>query len=140
MAFQPLVNGTAYSWAQIELRLFDVPVAGVKGINYSEAQEMQDNFGAGNRPVSRSYGRIESTGSVTLEMAEVEALQAAAPSGRLSAIPEFTITVSFLPEGGLIRTHRLNNCRFKGNKREMSSGDLEIDVELELLISHIDWQ
>ncbi len=139
MAFQPLVNGTAYSWAQIEARIFDVPVAGITAISYEESQEMQDNFGAGNRPVSRGYGRIETSGSITLEMAEVEALQAAAPGGRLSAIPEFAIVVSYLPEGGVIRTHRLNNCRFKGNKREVSSGDMSIEVELEMLVSHVDW-
>lgn len=139
MAFQPLVNGTAYAWSQIELRLFDTPVAGVTAISYEETQEMQDNFGAGNRPVSRGYGRIETSGSITLEMSEVEALQAAAPGGRLSAIPEFTVTVSYLPEGGNIVTHRLNNCRFRGNKREISSGDMNVEVELELMVSHVDW-
>jgi len=140
MAFQPLVNGTAYAWAQIELRLFNVNLAGIKAISYEEAQEMQDNFGAGNRPVSRGYGAITATGSITLEMAEVEALQDAAPNGRLQDIPEFSVVVSYLPEGGNIRTHILNNCRFTTNQRNTSQGDMTIDVELPLMISHITWQ
>ena len=57
MAFQPLVNGTAYSWSQITVNILGVPVAGVSAVSYTEEQEMQDNYGAGNRPTSRGYCR-----------------------------------------------------------------------------------
>lgn len=136
----PLINGTAYAWSQIELRIFNTPVAGVTDIKYADAQDMEDNMGAGEFPVSRGYGQIKATSSLTLEMAEVEALQSAAPDGRINKIPEFDIVVSYLPEGGIIRTHTLKNCRFKGNKRETKSGDMTINVELELIISHILWK
>lgn len=137
---QPLINGTAYAWSQVELRIFNIPVAGVVDIKYDDVQAMEDNKGAGEFPVSRGYGNIEAKASVTLEMAEVEALQAVAPGGRINKIPEFPIVVSYLPEGGVIRTHTLNNCRFKGNKREIKSGDLTVNVELELIVSHINWK
>jgi hypothetical protein len=136
----PLINGTAYSWSQIDLRLFNTPVAGVTAISYEDTQEIEDNKGAGNRPVSRGYGSIECKGSITLEMAEVEALQAASSSGRLQDIPEFDIPISFLPLGGVIRQHTLHNCRFKANKRDMKQGDMNVLVELELMISHITWK
>lgn len=137
---QPLVNGTAYAWSQIELRLFNTPVNGITDIKYDDTQDMEDNYGAGEFPVSRGYGQIKAKSSITLEMAEVEALQAAAPDGRINRIPEFDVVVSYLPEGGIIRTHTLKNCRFKGNKREIKSGDMTINVELELIISHIIWR
>lgn len=137
---QPLINGTAYAWSQVELRLFNLPVAGITDIKYEDSQQMQDNKGAGEFPVSRGYGNIEAKGSITLEMAEVEALQAAAPEGRINRIPEFDIQISYLPTGGKIVTHTLHNCRFKGNKREVKSGDLTINVELELQISHVSWK
>jgi hypothetical protein len=137
---QPLVNGTAYAWSQIELRLFNVPVAGITDIKYDDSQDMEDNMGAGEYPVSRGYGQIKAKASITLEMAEVEALQNAAPEGRINKIPEFDIIISYLPEGGLLRTHTLKNCRFKGNKREIKSGDMAINVELELITSHILWK
>lgn len=137
---QPLVNGTSYAWSQVEVRIFNQPVSGITAISYEEKQEVQDNYGAGNRPVSRGYGKIESMGSITLEMAEVEALQAATTDGNLLSIPEFEAQVSYLPEGGKIVTHTLNNCRFKGNKREVKSGDMAVEVELELQISHITWK
>lgn len=136
---QPLINGTAYAWSQVELRIFNQAVAGVVDIKYDDMQQMQDNKGAGEFPVSRGYGNIEAKGTITLEMAEVEALQVAAPQGRINKIPEFDIVVSYLPEGGVIKTHTLHNCRFKGNKRELKSGDMTINVELELQVSHISW-
>lgn len=137
--FQPLVNGQAYAWAQIELRVLGTPVAGVTAIRYEDMEEMQDNWGAGNRPVSRAYGKIECTASLTLESNEVVALQAIAPGGRLQNIPEFPITISYLPESGVIVTDVLHNCRFKRNVRDVKSGDMTIEVELELQISHITW-
>lgn len=137
---QPLINGTSYAWSQIEMRLFNTPVAGVVDIKYDDAQDMEDNFGAGEFPVSRGYGQTKAKASITLEMAEVEALQNAAPDGRINKIPEFDIVISYLPDGGIIRNHTLKNCRFKGNKREVKSGDLTITVELELMVSHILWK
>lgn len=139
MAFEPLVNGQAYSWSQITLNILGVPVAGVTSIAYSEEQEITDNFGAGNRVVSRGYGQIATEGSITLHKEEVVALQNAAPGGNLMNIGEFDIPVAYLPENGVIVIDVLRNCRFKSNQRSISRGDNEIEVELPLQISHITW-
>lgn len=136
----PLVNGQSYSWAQVEALILGQAVAGITEVKYEEKEEMVDNYGAGNRPVSRGYGKIETSGSVTLEMAEVEALQAASPDGRLQSIPEFDLVISFLPVGGKVVSHTLHNCRFKTNKRELKQGDTTVNVEIELQISHISWK
>lgn len=140
MANQPLINGTAYAWSQIAFNVLGVQVSGVDSISYSEEQEMTDNYGAGTRPVSRSYGQISTEGSITLHMEEVEALQQAVDSGRLQDIPEFDLPVSYLPEGGVITTHVLKNVRFKGNSRSVTKGDAAIAVEIPLQISHIKWR
>lgn len=137
---QPLINGTAYSWSQIILTLFGQAVAGVTQINYSDVEEMEDNKGAGKYPVSRSYGGYSATAQITLEMAEVEALQAAVPDGRLQSIPEFDIIVSYLPEGGVIANHTIKNCRFKNNGRETSTDNMRVVVQLDIQTSHILWQ
>lgn len=137
---QPLINGESYSWSQIELRLFGTQVAGITEIKYKDSQEMQNNYGAGNRPVSRGYGPIECTASITLEMNEIEALQEAAPTGRLQDIPEFPIIISYLPANGNIKNHTINNCRFTDNMREVKQGDMTIAAELTLLVSDIEWK
>ena len=138
--YQPLINGLAYSWSQVDVKILGVPVAGITAVNYEETQEMQNNYGAGNRPVSRAYGKIEPKATVTLEMAEVVALIEAAPKGTLQSIPEFDIVVSFLPEGGKIVTHVIHNCRFMDTKIDVKQGDMTIPVELAMLVSHITWK
>lgn len=135
----PLINGESYSWGSISCNILRNPVAGITAIDYSEDQEIEDFYGAGNYPVSRGYGKIKSTGAVTLLMEEVEALQKAAPGGRLQAIPAFDVIVSFLQVNGTVVTHKLRNCQFKKNERTMKSGDMSFEVKLDLVISHIDW-
>lgn len=137
---QPLINGRAYSWAEIDVRIGRTPVYGIIAITYDEEQEMEDNFGKGNRPVSRGYGNITTTGSITLDMEEIEALQDASITGRLQDLEEFDITVSYQPEGGVIRTHKLKNCRFKTNGRTANQGDMRISQEIQLQIAEIKWR
>lgn len=136
---QPLINGTAYSWSQIKLNILGANPTGVTAIDYSEEQEIQNNYGIGNNPVSRGYGAIKPEASITMHMAEVEQLQALTDTGRIQEIPEFDIVVSYLPENGNIVTHTLHNCRFKTNKRDVKQGDMELTTQINLVISHISW-
>jgi hypothetical protein len=135
----PLINGVSYSWSQVTVNILGNPVAGITGINYEEKQEIVNNFGAGNYPVSRGFGKIESSASVTLMMEEVEALTNSAPGRRLQNIPEFDINVTFLPPSGQVVTHVIKNCRFMSNKRDTKVDDTKIEVQLDLVVSHIQW-
>lgn len=138
----PLINGTAYGWSSIEINILGVAVVGVSAISYEETQEMENIYGAGSYPVARGYGNITTTGSITLHMSEVEALQAAAPNGngRIQEIPEFDITISYLPaDTASLRTHVLKNVRFSKNARAVNQNDKNIAVEIPLQISHIQW-
>lgn len=134
--YTPLINGTAYSWSQIKVNILGVPVVGIDAIKYGEKQAIEDNMGAGNRPVSRGYGGITAEAAVTLHMEEVEAIQRAVPTGNILDVPEFDIIVSFLPTGGNIVTHTIHNCKFKDNMRDVKQGDMKIAVEIELACSH----
>jgi hypothetical protein len=77
-------------------------------------------------------------GSITLLSATVLAMQTAAPKGKLHNISPFPIVVAYLPEGGLIVKHILKNCEFKKTSFDWKEGDMSKDIELELIISHID--
>lgn len=136
----PLINGKSYEWSDITMNVMGVPIVGVTAIKYDETQNMTNVYGAGRRPVSRGYGSIEPTASVTLLMEEIENLQSVAPNGLLMDIPEFDIVVAFIDSALIPRTHKLRNVRFKKNAREVSQGDTSIPVELELIISHVDWR
>lgn len=135
----PLINGVEYAWGDIVAAINGVPLIGIVAIKYSDSQEMQNNPGAGRYPVSRSKGRITCTASITLYKSEVVALQRQAPNGRLQDIAPFDLMVSYLPESGIISTDKIRNCQFTENKVDWKEGDLNQQIELTLIISHIEW-
>ena len=135
----PLINGVEYSWGDIVSAINGVPLVGITAVSYGDSQDVQNNYGAGRHPVSRSKGRITPSAKITLHQSEVIALQSQSPTGRLQDIAPFDITVSYLPDSGIIVTDKIRNCQFKENKRDWKEGDMLQEVELELLPSHIEW-
>lgn len=136
----PLINGKSYEWADIALNVLGVTIIGVSSIEYEEKQGMENIYGAGRFPVSRGYGKVEPTAKITLLMEEVQAIMAVAPLGRIQDIPEFDIVVMYLDSALVTVKHKLRNVRFMSNTRTSASGDTSIPVDLELIISHIEWQ
>jgi len=134
----PLINGREFGWADIVVNVSATAIAGIKAIKYEEEQEKENIYGAGRNPVSRGYGRVKTTGSITLLSATVFALQANAPTGKLHLIAPFPIVVMYQPETGPIVKHTLKNCEFKKTTFDWKEGDMSKDVELELVISHIE--
>lgn len=137
---QPFINGVQYHWGQIACRALGNIFVGIEKITYQEAQDIQGNHGAGNYIIGMGFGKITVTGELTLFQEELEALQAAAPNRRLPAIPNFDITVTFIPEPGqALVTHTIRNCRFLLNKRDMSTGDTKVTSAITFIGSHIDF-
>lgn len=135
----PYVNGELVGWADIVVTIAGVPITGITGVEYNDEQQVDQKYGAGRYPVGYSKGRITCTGKITLYHEEVVAIQRQAPSGRLQDIAPFNITVSYLPAQGLPVTDKLRNCLFKKNGRGWSEGDTGKTVDLDLVMSHIDW-
>jgi hypothetical protein len=135
----PLINGKSYEWADIIVNVLSQPIIGITNIEYEEKQGMENIYGAGRFPVSRGYGKIEPTAKMTILMEELENIQSVAPQGRIQDIPEFDIVVMYVDSALVTRKHVLKNVRFMNNKRASSSGDTSIPVELELIISHIQY-
>lgn len=135
----PLINGVEYAWGDIVCAINGVPVTGIVAISYGDKQDMQNNYGAGRHPISRSKGRITPSAKITLYQSEVVAIMASAAGGRIQDIAPFDITVSYLPENGMIVTDKIRNCQFVENKRDWKEGDMNQQVELELLPSHIEF-
>lgn len=135
----PLINGVEYSWGDIVTAINGVPTVGITAVSYGDSQDVKNNYGAGRHPVSRSKGRITPSAKIKLYQSEVIALQSQSLTGRLQDIPPFDITVSYLPDSGIVVTDIIRNCQFKENKRDWNEGDMDQLVELELLPSHIVW-
>jgi hypothetical protein len=139
---KPMINGIAYSWSQIEIQLSNIKqtLVGVKKIEYSDEQEIQMNFGAGNMPVSRGHGRVTAEATIELSMEDVEAIRAQIPSGRLNDLNEFDVIVSYLhPDKAKIVTHTIKHCVFNTNNSGSEEGGMEITSELPLNPAYIQW-
>lgn len=136
----PLINGKSYDWGNIVLNIMGVPFSGVTSIEYEEKQDIKNIYGAGNRPVSRGYGAIEATAKITLLAEEVENITLVAPLGNLMNIPEFDVVVMYIDDALLPQKHKLRNVRFANNNRKVKQGDTSIGVDIDLIISHIEWK
>lgn len=135
----PLINGRAYDFTQILVKILGAPVASVSAISYTEEQTKENNFGAGSRPVSRGKGAINASGSITLSMNDIEALRDVALGGSLLKIEPFDIQVSFLNAQKVV-THVLKNCEFLDDGTETSQDDKDIKRSYNLVISHIKYR
>lgn len=135
----PFINGKLYDWADIVTTIAGVPVTGIVAIEYSDDQEVEVKYGAGRYPVGYGKGRIKPTAKITLYQEEVEAIQAQSVNGRLQDIAPFDINVTYMPDSGIVKTDKLRNCMFKNNKRGWKEGDTGKTVELDLLLSNIEW-
>jgi len=135
----PLINGKSYEWSDIILNIMGVPIVGITKIEYEQTQDMQNIFGAGRYPVSRGYGKMESTCKITLLMEEIENIMMVAPLGIIQDIPEFDIIVAFIDPMLVPKIHKVRNCRFKNNVRTTSQGEQSIPVDCELICSHIEY-
>ena len=135
----PLINGKSYEYSDITLNILGVPIVGITSIEYDETQAMENIYGAGRNPVSRGYGQMTPTAKITLLMEEVESIQAVAPLGKMQDIPEFDIIITYVDSALIPRKHVLKNARFMKNGRSSNTGDTSIPVELDLIISHINW-
>lgn len=139
---QPLINGTAYSWSQIDIKFSNITQSlnGVVKLEYEDEQKVEFNFGAGNFPVSRGFGNVESEAKITLQMEDIEAIRANIESGRLQDLGQFDVIVSYNhPEESRIVTHVIKNCYISNNGVEVAQDDTTIEKELNLNPSHIQW-
>lgn len=134
-----LINGQAYDWGSVTATIAGVPISGVDAISYSETQNKTNNYGVGNRPVSRGAGRIEVEASITLHMEEIERLTNAAPNRNLLKVGAFDITVTFANDGQIPVTHVIKNCEFASNSRSLEGDQTLISEELTLVASHVQW-
>lgn len=135
--FQPLINGRAYGWGDIRVNIGGVPVTGITAIKYEEEQEKENIYGAGRNPVSRGYGRVKASGSITLNAETVMALKTNAPKGKLHRINPFTVVVMYQPQDAPMQIHHLKDCEFTKTSFDWKEGDKSKEVELELILSQI---
>ena len=133
-----LINGINYSWSNIKVILFGVPVIGITKIDYKTKQKKDNNYGAGYEPVSRGYGSKEYEGSIEIYTDELKRIIALAPGRDLMQIPPFQIQVIYEDQLGiLVSTDILEMCEFMEEGLSASQGDTKLLTSLPLAIGAI---
>lgn len=134
----PLINGINYSWANISLILFGVPVVGITKIEYKRKQKKENNYGAGAQPVSRGYGNFEYEGSIELYLDEWNRIIQASPNRDPLLIAPFEIQVVYSGRGILAEKDVLKAVEFKEDDFKANQGDTKLMVTVPLIIGLID--
>lgn len=132
-----LVNGVNYSWPNVKIILFGVPVVGVVSIEYGVEQSKPNNYGAGVEPISRGYENKVYKGSIELYVDEWKAIIAAAPNRDPLEIPAFPIQVALGGSRVTADIDYLDACEFESNPMSTKQGDSKITVKINLAIGGI---
>lgn len=135
------INGVQPSWASVKVNMLGRTVTGVKALNYSDDQDKENIYGAGNRPIARGEGNFNPEASIELLEFETRAILAALPVGdTLQDIPPFDIVVTFKPKNSpLLRTDIIKNAQFRTNGMSLEQGAAEMSNSHELIISHVEF-
>lgn len=134
----PLINGVNYSWANITLILFGVPISGITKISYKAKQNKENNYGVGSKPVSRGYGNYEFEGEIEIYIDEWKRIIAASPNRDPLQIGPFDIPVVFGGSRVLADRDVLKAVEFMENPLETSQGDTKLVVTIPLIIGDIE--
>lgn len=128
-------DGKAYDGCDVVVTALGNQLDGVSAIEYGSSQEHQHNYSLGSRrPTSFSMGKISHTGSITMYMHQIVALEKAA-GGSLLNIKPFDINVTFIDEYNAIVNDTVV-AKFASEGREVNT-EMGLAKQLELFVLDI---
>jgi len=140
---KPLINGHQHAWADIRVNILGRTLTGITGIDYDDDDDSEFYPGAGKHAVAFGTGNAKPTCKLKIYKYELDALiKAAKAKGfkRLQDLDFFDIPVSYLETKDAEEvTDIIRNCKVKKINKSGKQGDTKLECELELLISHIDF-
>ena len=136
-----LINNRLHSWSDIKAIALNRLIIGIKAINYKDNLVHEDGMGQGAIPVGYTTGNYKAEASVTLLMAEVQALRNASPDGRLTSIRPFVWNIAYINEDNLPVRHSFlaKFTNDEGGGDNGSASALESKLELKV-IGQIKWK
>lgn len=136
-----VINNVAYSWSLITLSSTALAIdegstvlEGVSGIKWSKKRKIESNYGLGGKPVSRGFGNITYSASLTMDYATQQLLRST--YGSLQDIGEFDLVISFANPMGSddwsTTNITLKGCIFDEDGFESQQDDVNISHEFDL--------
>lgn len=137
-----LINGVNYSWANIKMILFGIPVVGITKIDYKKSQVKDNNYGWGSEPTSRGYGRVTYEGSIEIYQDEWRRIINSSPNSDPLSIPPFNIQIQMwnLPGGSgqvVPTSDTLYNCEFADDAFVGNEGDSKLLITIPIVFAGI---
>lgn len=137
MSAVPLINGINYSWGNVKMILFGIPIIGITKISYARKQTKENNYGWGMEPISRGYGNIEYEASIEIYQDELKRIIDQSPNKDILSIAPFDIQVIYAGSNTQIKTDTLQMCEFTNDSVEAAQNDTKLLVTLDLVIAGI---
>lgn len=142
LGISTLINGERWGWNEVSVHIDGVEIKDITAIEYSEDQEKELDYGAGNKAKGVTRGRVKPSAKITLNTEVIQMLRIAAIpfGGRISQLKPFLIVVKYQTLVSLpIVTHKLIACEFKKDEVKWKEGDKSHNQELELILRDIAW-
>jgi len=118
-----LINGINYSWNNVQVILYGIPLVGVTSISYSKKVNKKFNHGAGPDPVSFGVGNNEYSGSITLSTDEVRQINKASSGGSFTNNPLSTLIVLYSGDGVNFAKDVVSNVAFMEDSFKADQGN-----------------
>ena len=136
-----VINNVAYSWSMITLASTALGIdegsttlQRLSGIKWNKTRKIESNYGLGGKPVSRGFGNLPYTASITMDYAPQQALRST--YGSLMDIGEFDVFVSIAnpmaSDDWTTTTVTLKGCIFNEDGMESQQDDTNITKEFQL--------
>jgi hypothetical protein len=129
------VNGKAYSWGDVDVKIPGL-VLTVQEISYDDEQEMEEQYGKGNKPRGYGVGNYKASGKLSLLRDDYDDLLAYCKAKKTPFynldIP--SIVVSYANEGDRTRIDELKRVKMVKRSNKAAQGDKSLTVDIDLMI------
>lgn len=129
-----IFNSQEYEWSSVTAIVAGRNVTGLRGIEYSAAQEKEALYAKGNKPHAIQRGNKSYTGTLTLLQSELDALQQAAGGDALDVRMNIIVSYGNPSRGDVVTTDLLRGVEITEIPKGMKQGDKFMEVALPVIM------
>jgi len=135
------INGHAYSWKDLDVKMLGSSVFFLESINFDESEEASFSVGLGQSGKALGIGNRVVTGSMEIAISEFFKLCVAAgvvsPMGSILDIPVFNISITYYSNLSNIRATNILNVKLTKVGQAHKQGDQHFISSVDFIASHI---
>ena len=141
MAYPQVINkfGKLVGWSDVDITIYGRKLEGITAISYSDDVSIEPAPGAGRMPVGYEEGNYTAKASITVYKDEIIALLKSLPKGtRVQDLEAVPVPVVYKYHGEIYKDV-LQNVKIKNNGTDLTQGSGKSEVQLDLFLTHIEW-